>query len=392
MEPVIYNFDQPVDRTGTQSIKNDRLPNGCPENTLSMGIADMDYRCAQPILDALHRRVEQGIFGYSWYDSAECKAAVTGWFLRRFDWHVAPEELFYSPGIVPALGALTLLLTEPGDGVLVQRPVYYPFSNMVEHNGRHIVDNTLRNTNGVYTMDFDDLDRKLADPSVKMMILCSPHNPVGRVWTEQELRRVVETAKKYGKWIVSDEIHFDLTRKGVTHTPLLKLCPEYADHIVVCTAPSKSFNVAGMQLSNIVIPNRQLQQRWTALLAGQWGINTSNALALTVLMAAYNESEDWLEQARSYIDGNVAFAADWVKQNLPKATLSETQGTYLLWLDLRAYCADAKELERRMLAAGLSLDEGYIFGDAGAGFERINAACTRAKLAECLTRLQRALA
>lgn len=392
MEHITYNFNEMIDRSNTQSIKNDKLPPNSPEGTISMWIADMDFRCAQPIIDALHRRVDNGIFGYSAYDSASCKEATQGWFRRRFQWEVDTKDIFFCPGIVPAVAALVKLLAQPGEGVIIQRPVYYPFTNMIIGNGRQVVNNPLIYKDGDYTMDFADLEEKLADPANKALILCSPHNPVGRVWTPEELGQVVALAKKYDKWIISDEIHFDLVRRGVVHHPLTKLHPEYAHRIVVCTAPSKTFNVAGMQMSNIVITDKGLQEKWSQLLGKEMGLMSSNALAITALMAAYNEGEDWLEQVLDYLDGNFAYAKEYLAKHLPEAKVIDAQGTYLLWIDLNAYCGDTQKLEELMLQkAGLALDEGYIFGEEGAGFERINIACPRVTLEECLRRLCAAL-
>lgn len=386
-----FNFDEVLDRTGTQSVKGDELPKGIGANPLSMGIADMDFRVPQPITDALHDRINQGILGYTVYDSPEVKSAITGWYAKRFGWIVDPSDIYYSGGIVPALGALLRILTKEGDGVVIQRPVYYPFSNMIRSNHRHIVNSPLKNTEGYYTMDYADLEEKLSQPENTLMMLCSPHNPVGRVWHEEELRKVVEIAKKYNTWIIADEIHFDLLKTGVVHTPLAKLCPDYAHKIITCTAPSKTFNVAGMQLSNIVLPKGEVQELWKEIVMKQQGMHDCGVLATTMVIAAYNHCEDWLTAAKLYIDENFAVAEKFFKEEMPEAVMSPREGTYLLWVDFRAYCDDAQKLEKIMLEAGLSLDEGYIFGDEGAGFERVNIACTRAVLVEALGRLKRAL-
>ena len=392
METEKMNLDQLIDRKGTGSVKWDAMPNGAPADALPLWVADMDFRCAPAIIEALHKRVDHGIFGYSLYDTPECKAAIQHWFQKRFQWEVDPEDVFFSPGVVPAVAFLLEILTQAGDGVVIQRPVYYPFMAKIEATGRKIVDNPLHYENGAYTMDFADLDKKLADPNNKGLILCSPHNPVGRVWTQEELRQVVDIAKKYDKWIISDEIHFDLTRKGVQHHPLLKVAPDYKDRIVVCTAPSKTFNLAGIQLSNIVIPNKEYQKAWLKRISDTYSVGAPNAFAVTAMIAAYEESEDWLNQVNGYIDGNMAFAKEFFQKNLPEACMADPQGTYLIWVDLSAYCKDGKKLEDLMLnKAKVALDEGYIFGEAGTGFERINAACPRSILEDCLNRMKDAL-
>ena len=387
-----YDLDQIIDRKGTYSCKWDQLPEGTPADALPLWVADMDFPCADPILEALHKRIDRQILGYSIYENDECKSAVTGWFKRRFNWDVEKNDIFFSPGVVPAIAFLLDILTKEGDGVLIQKPVYYPFSGKIEGNRRTIVNNPLIYQNGCYEIDFEDLEAKMSVPANKGMILCSPHNPVGRVWTEQELKRIVEICKKYDKWIISDEIHFDLVRKGVKHQPLLKLCPEYKDRIIVCTAPSKTFNLAGMQLSNIVIPNPEYQKLWNAETGDKLSVNFASPLGITAVIAAYNESEDWLNQVNEYIDANIAFAKEYFAQNLPKAKMVEPEGTYLIWVDLREYCSDAKKLEELMIQkAKVVLDEGYIFGEGGVGFERINAACPRSILKECLDRMKNAL-
>ena len=392
MQPKKLDLDQLINRKGTGSVKWDDMPGGDSGDTLPLWVADMDFRCAPAIVQALQKRVEHGIFGYSMYDTPECKGAIQHWFQKRFQWQVNPKEIFFSPGVVPAVAFLLNILSQEGDGVVIQCPVYYPFMKKIETNGRKVVDNPLQYKDGVYTMDFEDLDRKLADPNNKGMILCSPHNPVGRVWTPEELRKVVDIAKKYDKWIISDEIHFDLVRKGIQHHPLLTIAPEYKDRIVVCTAPSKTFNLAGMQLSNIVIPNEEYQKKWLELVDERFSVASANPFGVTALIAAYEESEDWLNQVNEYIDGNMAFAQKFFKEHLPKAHMADPQGTYLIWVDLRAYCEDGAKLEDLMLhQAKVALDEGYIFGQAGAGFERINAACPRSTLEACLNRMKEAL-
>ncbi len=389
---IQYNFDEVIDRSHTHSVKWDIVPPNAAKDTLPMWIADMDFPCAQPILDALHRRVDGRIFGYSNYHSDEVKQTVVDWFQRRFDWTIHKEEMVFSPGVVPAIAFLLHILTEPGDGVVIQQPVYYPFANKIESSGRRVVNNPLCYQDGTYTMDYDDLDKKLADPSVKGMILCSPHNPVGRVWTADELKQVVAIAQKYDKWIISDEIHCDLIRAGFTHQPLLKLSPEYRDRIIVCTAPSKTFNLAGLQMSNIIIPNETYRAKWWDITMNEFSIASANPFGITAMMAAYTQGEDWLNQVNAYLDENVAFMRQYLQQHLPKAHMVEPQGTYLVWVDLRAYCSDAKELERLMLEeAGVYFDEGYIFGQAGAGFERFNIACPCSILQQCLERMTKVL-
>ena len=260
-------------------------------------------------------------------------------------------------------------------------------------NRRVVCSNSLVYSEGAYTIDFADLDAKLADPANKGLILCSPHNPVGRVWTLEELRCVVDIAKKHGKWIISDEIHADLVRKGVAHIPLLKAAPDYAERIAVCTAPSKTFNLAGAQLSNIIIPSKEWQKKWKAISEEQLSIAIPNPFGVAAAIAAYTEGEEWLEQVRDYIDGNIRYIEAFAKEHLPNAHVVETQGTYLVWIDFTGYESDPKKLEHLMQQkARVAFDEGYIFGPEGRGFKRVNVATPRCNIEECMRRVKEALA
>lgn len=385
------NFDQLIDRQGTFAVKHEALPEGAPRDSLALWVADMDFPVAPPIQRAMEKRLSHGIFGYTIYRSAELMEAVTGWYSRRYGWEINPENLFYSPGVVPALSILIQLLSQEGDGIIIQKPVYYPFSLKIKANNRTLVDSTLLEKGGSYKMNFEDLEEKFKDPKNKGMILCNPHNPVGRVWSKEELTRLVDLARKYGKWIISDEIHGDLTKKGIKYTPLMSLAQDIADQIVVCTAPSKVFNLAGLQLSNIVIHNKDWQQSWTDLVEKNLSLGSPNPLAVVATIAAYNESEEWLEDLKGYLDENFAYVEDFIEKHLPKARFMAREGTYLAWIDLRQYTKDPHQLEKAMQAQKLALDEGYIFGRPGAGFERLNLATPRANLEEAMKRIQRAL-
>lgn len=384
-----YNFDEIIDRRGTYAAKLDALPQGAPQDALSVWVADMDFACAEPVLKALHERIDKKIFGYTLYENEDLKNAVTGWLKRRFDWDVPKTDIFYSPGVVPALAFLLRALTEEGDGIIIQRPVYYPFTNKIAASKRNIYNSPLLYEDGVYKMDYADLEAKFADENVKGMILCSPHNPVGRVWTAEELRQLVDIAKKHEKWIISDEIHMDLTRKGVVHTPLLKAAPEYADHLVVCTAPSKTFNMAGMQLSNNIIPNKEWQKKWMAVIEDEFSVGMANPFGIAATIAAYNEGEEWLEQLKDYLDENIRYVKEFLKEHLPKARMQVPEATYLVWIDFSEYESDPKKLEYMMQnTARIAFDEGYIFGEEGNGFERINIAMPRQQVEECMRRIK----
>ena len=387
-----YNFDEIIDRSGTSATKMESLPKGCPDDALPLWVADMDFACAEPILKALHERIDKKIFGYTMYDTDECLGAVLNWYKKRYGWEEQKENLFFCGGIVSAYAVLLNLLTKEGEGVVIQRPIYYPFTMKANSNGRQIVDSPLIYADGNYTIDFDDLDKKMAEPNNKVLVFCSPPNPAGRVWTEEEIRKVVDICKKYDKWIICDEIHCDLLRCGMTFHPILKVAPDYADRIAVCTAPSKTFNLAGMKTSNIVIHNKELQAAWKELIGGKLSMNGAGTLGLTAMIAAYNEGEEWLEQLKEYLDGNFAYIDAFLKEHLPKAHMVPSEGTYLAWIDFNGYVdGDAEKLEEIMQKkARVALDEGYIFGDAGRGFERINIATPRSVVEDCMDRILKA--
>ena len=387
-----YNFDEIIDRSGTSATKMESLPKGCPDDALPLWVADMDFACAEPILKALHERIDKKIFGYTMYDTDECLGAVLNWYKKRYGWEEQKENLFFCGGIVSAYAVLLNLLTKEGEGVVIQRPIYYPFTMKANSNGRQIVDSPLIYADGNYTIDFDDLDKKMAEPNNKVLVFCSPHNPAGRVWTEEEIRKVVDICKKYDKWIICDEIHCALLRCGMTFHPILKVAPDYSDRIAVCTAPSKTFNLAGMKTSNIVIHNKELQAAWKELIGGKLSMNGAGTLGLTAMIAAYNEGEEWLEQLKEYLDGNFAYIDAFLKEHLPKAHMVPSEGTYLAWIDFNGYVdGDAEKLEEIMQKkARVALDEGYIFGDAGRGFERINIATPRSVVEDCMDRILKA--
>lgn len=387
-----YDFDRIVDRTGTYSLKWENmtaaLP-GAPADALPLWVADMDFPCAEPIIKALHERTDRLIFGYSLHQTAAYYDAISGWFHKRFGWQLTPQNIFYSPGVVPAIGFLIDLLSEPGDGIIIQPPVYYPFAQKIQDYDRQVVTNPLQLLNGVYTMDYADLETKLSCAQNKGLILCSPHNPVGRIWQPEELQQVVELCQKYDKWIISDEIHCDIVRHNQTHTPLEKLCPDFKNRIFTCTAPSKTFNLAGLQLSNIIINDPAVQALWNERIAGRIGLRNPNVFAITATITAYTKGEEWLDQVNAYIDANIAYVEEFIAQNLPLVKVLPCQGTYLMWLDFTAYGLDAETLEHKMLnEAKIALDEGKMFGAEGRGFERFNVACPRPILEDCMARLK----
>ncbi|MBN2051770.1 MAG: pyridoxal phosphate-dependent aminotransferase [Spirochaetales bacterium] len=385
-----YNLDQVIDRKDTNSLKWEfmgHLAPGCPEGTLPLWVADMDFPCPKSVIEALHARVDRRIFGYSSHRNEAFMAAVTGWYLRRFGWSIPPEDLLYSPGIVPAVGYLLEILTRPGDGVIIQSPVYYPFESMIRHHGRETVANPLKDDDGYYTMDFDGLERKAAEPETKLLVLCSPHNPVGRVWKEEELRRLGEICFAHGVTVISDEIHCDLVRRGVKHIPLKTLFPEQSRRIITCTAPSKTFNMAGMLFSNVIIHDPDLKTAWDGLVNKQLGLFMPHSLSIVAVEAAYNEGEEWLEQIIDYLDGNLAFLGNFLQKHLKRARYRLPEGTYLAWIDLRSYGNEEEILPRLIREGRVLVEGGSIFGAGGKGYIRLNAACPRSILEEALRRM-----
>lgn len=386
-----YDFNKHVDRHGTNCEKWDDIATLFPnarKDALALWVADMDFACAPAITKALHERIDKEIFGYTISNNEEYKDVVQNWFARRFDWHIDKADMFYSPGVVPALSYLIQILSKPKDGIIIQEPVYHPFARTIRNHERQVVRNTLLNKKGNYEIDFDLLEEQFKDEQTVGMILCSPHNPVGRVWRKEELNKIVDLAKAYGKWIISDEIHCDIVRKTHRHIPLAKLRPDYADFIITCTAPSKSFNLAGLQNSNIMIHNTMYKQKWKKEIMDKLCIHEPNGFAQLSCIAAYRDSEDWLNQVNAYIDDNIAYVQEVFTKELPKAIVSPCEGTYLLWVDLRRYYEDYESLEMAMQKeAGVVFDEGYIFGESGKGFERINCACPRDILEETMKRM-----
>lgn len=377
-----YDFDSPVQRMGTNSYKWDVAGN---ENLLPMWVADMDFRTAPAIVEALRRRVEHGIFGYtrvpdSYYD------AVTGWFARRHGWTMDRDWIIYTSGVVPALSAIIKALTVPGDKVLVQTPVYNCFFSSVRNNGCGLVSSPLVHTGDTFVMDYDDLESKAADPAVKLMILCNPHNPAGRVWTREELARAGEICIRHGVTVISDEIHCELVMPGYTYTPFASVSEEFSRHSVTCVSPSKAFNIAGLQIADIVCEDAGRRAKIDR------AINVNevcdvNPFGVIATEAAYNDSEDWLEQLIGYIHGNYQCMKEFCERNLPDFPIAVLEGTYLVWMDCRKAGMSSEELGKRLLAGtGLMLNAGTMYGAEGEGFMRWNIACPRASLAEGLER------
>jgi len=382
-----YDFDTVIDRRNTGSMKWDTNPDA---TILPMWVADMDFPGPPEVIDAVRKRAEAGVFGYTVPFSGYYEA-IAAWLKRRHQFEIQTEWIKFGPGVVPALNMLLKAYTDPGDKVIIQMPVYYPFFVSIRNNHREILDNPLKFVDGRYAMDFDDLEIKARDPRAKIMILCSPHNPVGRVWTKEELTRLGEICLRNNVIVLSDEIHNDLIFRGCHHTVFATINEDFARNSVVCVAPSKTFNMAGLQTSSIIIPDEKLRALYNDVLESNF-MRRPNLFGIVALEAAYRHGEAWLEELLDYLQGNLDFMTDFITRNIPRIKIIKPEGTYLVWMDFRALGMTGKELENFMMnKAKLWLDEGYIFGSAGDGFERINIACPRATLAEALHRLDTAI-
>lgn len=384
-------FDEVIDRSNTGSIKWDPFylkEIFGKEDLLPLWVADMDFRAPQAVIDALVERVKHGIFGYTGLDPVKYNKSVISWFRRRHNWTALHEDwLVFSPGIVQACTYLIQRFTNPGDRVIIQEPVYYPFMSIIKNNGRRIVSNQLKMENAYYKMDFEDLREKAKDPRIKALILCSPHNPVGRVWTKEELTQVGKICLENDILVISDEIHCDLIYPKYKHVVFASISEEFAEHSVTCTAGSKTFNLAGFQHSNVIIPNKKLRETFKVQMEAN-ALTIPNAFGALALQVAYDKGEEWLDSLIQILERNLAFLKSYISDNLPEISVIEPEGTYLVWLDFRGYGINHKELERKILEeAKLALDTGSKFGKGGEGFERINIACPLSILKECLDRI-----
>ena len=382
-----YNFDEIIPRRGTNSYKWDSAGDA---DVLPMWVADMDFRTAPPVVEALRKRVEHGIFGYVRVPDAYY-AAVTNWFARRHDWQIEKEWIIYTTGVVPALSAVIKALTAPGDKVMVQTPVYNCFFSSIRNNGCGMIANPLIYRNGTYQIDFADLEQKAADPSVKVLLLCNPHNPAGRVWTKQELTRIGDICIRNNVWVVADEIHCELVFPGHTYIPFASISQEFLMHSVTCTSPSKAFNLAGLQIANIISADTDIRTKIDKAI----NINEVcdvNPFGVEALMAAYNDGEEWLEELKQYLFANYNYLRVYFEEYLPEFPVATLEGTYLVWADCSLLNQSSDETVKTLLEKEkLWVNEGSLYGEAGEGFIRINIACPRQQLIEGLNRLRRAL-
>lgn len=371
-----YNFDEIVQRRGTNSYKWDSADDA---DVLPMWVADMDFRTAPAIIEALQQRVAHGIFGYTRVPDAYYEAVIN-WFGRRHNWKIQKDWMIYTSGVVPAISAVIKALTQPGDKVLVQTPVYNCFFSSIRNNGCEIVSNPLVYKENTYVIDYEDLERKVADEKVKSLLLCNPHNPAGRVWSKEELTRIGEICIRHGVWVVSDEIHCELVYTGYTYTPFASISEEFLHHSVTCISPSKSFNIAGLQIANIVSTDEEVRRQIDKAI----NINEVcdvNPFGVIATIAAYNEGEEWLLQLLDYLKGNYECMKTFCEVSLPNFPITRLEGTYLVWMDCRSLPYPSEELEEKLVKEEkLWLNAGTMYGAEGEGFMRWNIACPRAVL------------
>ncbi len=392
MAEININFDEKINRKNTDCLKFDFAKRrGMPEDVLPLWVADMDFKTSSLILDEIHKRVDHGIFGYT-ETQEKYFESVAGWLLKHHNMSIKQNWLVKTPGIVFALAMAVKAYTKEQDAVLIQQPVYYPFTEVIEDNNRMVISNDLvLGDDGKYHIDFADLEKKIVENHVKLFLFCSPHNPVGRVWTKAELKEISEICLKYNVIVVSDEIHEDFTFEGCKHIPFINVDERLKDNVITCTSPAKTFNLAGLQISNIFIPNGKLRTAFQKQIAAA-GYSQLNTMGIVACEAAYKYGEEWYRELKKYLQKNLDFVRQYLNHELPQIKLVEPEGTYLIWLDFRELGLCERELEDLIVhKAGLWLDSGAIFGKAGAGFQRMNIATNRKLLKEALDRVKAAV-
>lgn len=387
-----YNFNEKIDRRGNHSAKWEEIGNKFISNDLwPMWIADMDLKTAPVIIDAMREKLEQGIFGYV-YRPASYYQSAADWIERRFGYKIDAKTLINSPGVVPTLSILVRLMTKADEKVLIQSPVYYPFSSVVKENNRELVVNELiKDEEGYYTIDFEDFEKKVADEKVTLFIMCSPHNPVGRVWKREELERMSELCLKYNVRVIADEIWRDIIMPGFKHIPVASLSKEVENNTITCFSPTKTFNIAGLQASFATFP-REEEWKMVDEELGRLDVKRNSPFSLVGFEAAYTKGEEWLEELLIHLDGNMDYVINFVKERIPEIKVRKSEGTYLMWLDFSGLGMTKEELSMFMQKeAKIALDDGFWFGENGAGFERMNIACPRYMVEEGMTRIEKAI-
>lgn len=383
-----YNFDKIIPRENTNSVKYDiRKEYFGKEDVLPMWVADMDFATPDFIRNAVIERAKHPVYGYT-IRKDEFPEAIISWMKRRHNWNVGKEWISFSPGIVPALNMCVLAYTEPGDGIIIQPPVYFPFFRAVKDHKRKLLENVLVNKNNEYSIDFEDFEEKAK--KAKVFILCHPHNPVGRLWDREELSRMVEICRKHNVVIFSDEIHSDLILGNNKHIPLLKI-PGAKEITLSMYAPSKTFNLAGLSTSFLIIPDKKLKVKYDRLI-DKLHMGLGNIFGAVALVAAYNDGEEWLAQLIGYIEENISYLKSFITDIIPEVKITDPEATYLVWLNFRDLGMDNAELKNFIIhQAGLGLNDGPVFGSGGEGFQRINVATPRKILEKGLNKLEKAI-
>lgn len=386
-----YNFDEKVNRRGTSCLKYDfGMKRKGRDDLLPLWVADMDFKLPEEILKELHNRIDHGIFGYTDLDETY-HAAVDRWFYTHHGYHVDVEALTVGCGVVYGLATGVKAFTKKGDAILIQQPVYYPFREVIEDNGRTFVNSQLHYEDGVYTIDFEDFEKKIVENNVKVFILCNPHNPVGRVWTKEELEKIGDICLRHDVVIMDDEIHCDFIYPGYQFTSFMNLDSKYQKNLVLYTSPSKTFNIAGLQPANIIIPDEKLRTAYRRANTAA-GYSQGNLMGMEAVKAVYTKGDEWVKELVEYITGNMEYVREFVKTNFPKARFVEPEGTYLIWIDFSEYGFSDEELEHIMVEeAKLWLDCGIVFGPETAQFERFNIACPRATVVQAFEQLKQAM-
>ncbi len=382
-------FDEKVDRSGTYSVKYDsRKEKFGSDDVLPLWVADMDLPSPECVTNALVKRAQHPVYGYTIYPERFFEA-IAGWMQKAHGWSIEKESIVAIPGVVPALNLLVTSLSEPGDGVLSQPPVYHPFFRLGKNHGQKLLQNPLKFENGRYEIDFDDFEKKAKE--AKLFVLCSPHNPVGRVWEKRELEKIARICLENGVTIISDEVHADIVYKPFKHTPIAKLSKEISHITVTLNAPSKTFNIAGLNTAYAIIENDSLRRRFESELK-RYDLTMGNLFGIEALMAAYGEGEGWLKELLGYLEQNIEFVTRSLEREVASIKAIAPQATYLMWLDCRELGLDDKELEEFFVKkAKLGLNSGVSFGEGGSGFMRLNIGCTKETLSEAIKRLKRAL-
>ena len=387
------NFDQVIDRKNTKSLKwHDKILNERfgHKDILPMWVADMDFRVCKEITDAIIKEAESSIYGYSIRESSYFEAVIK-WYQRRFDWSIEENWIVNTPGIVPAVGFALDAFTQVGDQVLIQEPVYFPFKSMILNHDRKVVHNDLVKQEDDYYIDFDDFEKKIKEEKTKLFILCSPHNPIGKVWSKEDLIKMADLCIKHNVLIFSDEIHHDLVYKRENHYILSDLKDAYKDHVITATAPSKTFNLAGMQSSHVIIAKKNLRDQFERVLE-RIHLAPPNPLAIAGVEAAYTYGEVWLEELLVYLEENIEIIESFLKEHLPKAKFIKPQATYLAWIDLSAYEDSQESIHQKLIHHGkIALNDGKMFGQGGQGYVRLNFACPKQTLYEGLNRIKTAI-